>query len=217
MKKKIDSAVGKLLYGLRLGTVKPVFAGIGSATGLNRFISPFAEGARRLAQYKPYSYAQGKFIPVHFEKQILPGTFEYTLSHLIDNELDIFIFDGRYRNNDTGTSAYGSRILLKIVLFACSHGIVSSRKIARSCKENVMFMALSAATCPISLPLLISSPLWMLKVKTQWNLFCMIHNMPIWPNNEEKRAGNRTFTIIYRLLPRFIFCQETRNVTIHDD
>jgi hypothetical protein len=37
MKKKINSAVGKLLYGLRQGTVEPVFAIIGSATGLNRF------------------------------------------------------------------------------------------------------------------------------------------------------------------------------------
>jgi transposase len=101
-----------------------------------------------LARYKPYSYAQGKFIPVHFEKQILPGTFEYTLNHLIDNELDISIFDARYRNDDTGASAYDPRILLKIVLFAYSRGIVSSRKIARTCRENVVFMALSADTQP---------------------------------------------------------------------
>lgn len=101
-----------------------------------------------MARYKPYSYAQGKFIPVHFEKQILPGTFEYTLNHLIDNELDIAIFDARYRNDDTGASAYDPRILLKIVLFAYSRGIVSSRKIARTCRENVVFMALSADTQP---------------------------------------------------------------------
>ncbi len=37
-----------------------------------------------MARYKPYSYGQGKFIPIHFEKQILPGTFEYSLNHLID-------------------------------------------------------------------------------------------------------------------------------------
>ncbi|MBI4619562.1 MAG: hypothetical protein HY739_05315 [Desulfobacterales bacterium] len=40
-----------------------------------------------MARYKPYSYEQGKFIPIHFEKQILPCTFEYSLNHLIDNEL----------------------------------------------------------------------------------------------------------------------------------
>jgi hypothetical protein len=37
-----------------------------------------------MARYKEYSYSQGKFIPIHFSKQILPGTFEYTLNYLID-------------------------------------------------------------------------------------------------------------------------------------
>jgi len=39
-------------------------------------------------------------------------------------------------------------ILLKIVLYAYSRGIVSSRKIARCCEENIVFMALSADTRP---------------------------------------------------------------------
>ena len=40
------------------------------------------------------------------------------------------------------------RSLLKIVLFAYSRGIRSSRAIARACEENVVFMALSADTRP---------------------------------------------------------------------
>jgi hypothetical protein len=55
-----------------------------------------------MARYKPYSYAHGKFIPIHFAKQILPGTFEYTLNHLIDHELDLALFDERFRNDETG-------------------------------------------------------------------------------------------------------------------
>jgi hypothetical protein len=55
-----------------------------------------------MARYKEYSYSQGKFIPIHFEKQILPGTFEYTLNYLIDNELDLSVFDSKYKNDDTG-------------------------------------------------------------------------------------------------------------------
>ena len=40
-----------------------------------------------MAHYKPYSYDQELFIPIHFEKQILPGIFEYTLnSNIADNE-----------------------------------------------------------------------------------------------------------------------------------
>jgi transposase len=101
-----------------------------------------------VARYKEYSYKQGRLIPVYFEKQILPGTFEYTLNHLIDSELDLRVFDSRYRNDQEGAPAYDPRILLKIILFAYSKGIVSSRKIAQACQENIIFMALSACTSP---------------------------------------------------------------------
>jgi len=57
---------------------------------------------RDMARYKEYDYSQGKFIPIHFDRQILPGTFEYSLHYLIDNEIDLSIFDARYRNDETG-------------------------------------------------------------------------------------------------------------------
>jgi transposase len=101
-----------------------------------------------VARYKSYSYVQGKFIPVHFEKQIIPGTFEYSLNHLVDHELDLSIFDERYRNEETGATAYDPKILLKIILFAYSRGITSSRRIAQACEENIIFMALSCDTKP---------------------------------------------------------------------
>jgi transposase len=72
----------------------------------------------------------------------------YTLNYLIDNELDLSIFDKKYKNNDTGAPAYDPAILLKIVLYGYSKGIVSSRKIAQCCRENIIFMALSADTRP---------------------------------------------------------------------
>ena len=53
-----------------------------------------------MAKYKDYSYDQGIFLPVFFDKQILPGTFEYTLNHLIDKEVDLTIFDKRYNNDE---------------------------------------------------------------------------------------------------------------------
>lgn len=77
-----------------------------------------------------------------------PGTFEHTLSYLIDHELDLSIFDHRYDNDDTGRPAYDPALLLKIVLYAYARGIVSSRQIERCCRENVIFMALSADTQP---------------------------------------------------------------------
>lgn len=101
-----------------------------------------------MAKYKPYSYDQGQFIPVFFSKQILPGTFEFALNQLIDGKLDLTTFDKRFCNDDTGAPAYDPRILLKIILFAYSKGITSSREIARCCEQNIIFMALSANTRP---------------------------------------------------------------------
>jgi transposase len=101
-----------------------------------------------MARYKQYCYDQGKLLSVHFHKQVVEGTFEHTLSYLIDNEVDLTPFDDRFCNDETGAPAYDPAILLKIILFAYSRGIISSRKIAQSCEENVIFMALSADSQP---------------------------------------------------------------------
>lgn len=101
-----------------------------------------------MARYKPYDYAQMKFVPVSFAEQILPGTFEHTLAELIDHDVDMRVFEAHYRNDETGAPAIDPAILLKIVLFAYSRGITSSRRIAQLCRENVVFMALSADTAP---------------------------------------------------------------------
>jgi hypothetical protein len=58
------------------------------------------------------------------------------------------VFDDRYKNDDTGAPAFDPRVLLKIILYAYSRGITSSRKIEQACRENIIFMALSADTQP---------------------------------------------------------------------
>ena len=101
-----------------------------------------------MAKYKSFDYSQQKLIPVDFASQILPGTFEHTLNHLIDHELDLKVFDDRYKNDETGAPAFAPAILLKIILYAYSRGITSSRRIEQACRENIIFMALSADTQP---------------------------------------------------------------------
>jgi len=100
-----------------------------------------------MARYKPYSYDQTKLIPISYDRQILPGTFERTLSEVIDT-LDMSVFNGRYHNDETGAPAYDPKILLKVVLYAYSHGIIGSRRIGALCADNVIFMALSADSRP---------------------------------------------------------------------
>lgn len=101
-----------------------------------------------MARYKDYSYEQTKLIPLSFDRQILPGTFEYTLNYLIDNEFDLSLFEQRYHNDETGAPAYDPAVLLKIILYAYARGITSSRQIEQCCQENIIFMALSADTHP---------------------------------------------------------------------
>jgi len=75
-----------------------------------------------MARYKDIHCDQDKFIPISFQKQILPGTFEHTLSYLIDHELDLSVFEARYHNDDTGAPAFDPAVLLKIVIYAYSRG-----------------------------------------------------------------------------------------------
>ena len=101
-----------------------------------------------MARYKDVNYDQTKLLPINFSEQILPGSFEYTVNYLVDNELDLSAFDSRYKNDETGSPAYDPAILLKIILAAYARGFTSSRSIERLCHENIIFMALSADSQP---------------------------------------------------------------------
>ncbi len=101
-----------------------------------------------MARFKPYDYHQTKLVPVSFERQILPGTFEHAVNRLVDEELDLTVFATRYRNDDVGAPAYDPAILLKVILAAYARGVTSSREMARLCRENVLFMALAADSTP---------------------------------------------------------------------
>lgn len=101
-----------------------------------------------MARYKRYDLNQRRMIPIALEAQILPGSFEHTLMRLIDEELDLRAFDHKYKNDENGAPAYDPRILLKIVLYAYSKAILSSRRIAQACEQNIVFMALSADSQP---------------------------------------------------------------------
>jgi len=98
--------------------------------------------------FKDYNQGQTVLLPVSFDRQVLPGTFEYTLNYLVDEKLDLSIFHHKYNNDETGRPAYDPALLLKIVLLAYSRGVTSSRRIEALCRENVLFMALSADTQP---------------------------------------------------------------------
>jgi transposase len=101
-----------------------------------------------MAKYKPYNYGQSLLMPICLKDQLIPGTIEFAIHHLVDTRLDLSLLDSRFNNDETGRPAYDPRVLLKIVLVAYTHGIVHSRKIEQACRENSVCMALTCGQVP---------------------------------------------------------------------
>lgn len=101
-----------------------------------------------MAKYKPYKYDQMVMMPISLQDQLEPGTLEHSLHELVEHHIDLSVFESRYQNDNTGAKAINPKLLLKVILFAYSRGMISSRQIERACGENILFMALSAGCRP---------------------------------------------------------------------
>ena len=87
-----------------------------------------------MARYKHYDYDQLMMVPVSLVEQLIPGTLEYAIHHVVEERLDLSDFDDRYCNDETGRKAIAPKVLLKIVLFGYSRGMISSRSLDRACR-----------------------------------------------------------------------------------
>ena len=101
-----------------------------------------------MPNFKKYSYDQTAMVVIDFLQQLRPHTFEFTLHHLIEDHIDLSAFYDKFNNDKGGRSAYDPAILLKIILFAYSKGVRSSRDIQWECEHNIIFKALSCDTVP---------------------------------------------------------------------
>jgi len=101
-----------------------------------------------MAKYKESEKGQGLFLAVNLNEQLLFGTYEHTLNKLIDKKIDLSIFDKKYKNDLTGALAINPKILLKITLYCYSLGVISSRKMAKMCENNIVLKALAEDTEP---------------------------------------------------------------------
>jgi transposase len=100
-----------------------------------------------MARFKHADSSQGLFMTVNLKQQLEPGTFEWTVDHLVD-QMDMSLFEIKYNNEEKGANAYPPRVLLKVILFCYSRGRLSSRNIERACRENITAKALSAGLEP---------------------------------------------------------------------
>ncbi|WP_119396541.1 IS1182 family transposase [Salinibius halmophilus] len=101
-----------------------------------------------MPNFIPYDYGQNSMVVINYADQLQPGTFEHAVYYLVEHKLDMSVFESYYKNDDGGRAAYDPRVLLKIVLFAYSKGIRSSREIQWQCQHNIIFKALSCDAVP---------------------------------------------------------------------
>jgi transposase len=84
---------------------------------------------------------------VNLEEQLLPDTFEWTIDYLI-NKMDLSLFEQYYHNDEKGAAAYSPRVLLKIILYCYSRGIITSRRIEKACHDSIIVKALAEDSEP---------------------------------------------------------------------
>jgi transposase len=104
-----------------------------------------ASGENGMARYRRSEAAEGQglFLSVQLEEQLLPGTFEHMLDHIIGTKIDTGIFDKKYKNDKTGASAISPVVLLKLIIYGYSIGRKSSREIWELNNENIVAKALT--------------------------------------------------------------------------
>jgi transposase len=100
-----------------------------------------------MARYKYQDPSQGLFLNVNLKDQLLPGSFEWTLDYLIDRT-DLSLFCLAYNNDEKGAPAYNPSVLLKIIFYCYSRGIITSRPIEQAAKTNVVIKALASDAEP---------------------------------------------------------------------
>ncbi len=88
------------------------------------------------------------FLSLSAKGQFLPKSFEFAIHHLFEDELTTTEYEFKNKNDQYGAPAYHPKYLLKIILFAYSRGITSSRDIAEMCEYNITMMILSGGTTP---------------------------------------------------------------------
>jgi transposase len=95
--------------------------------------------------YKPYQPQQPMLIPLNLEEMVEADHLVRQIDEIV-NRIDTRALDRQYQGG--GTSAYHPVMLLKVILYAYSQRVFSSRRIAKALRENIHFMWLSGMNQP---------------------------------------------------------------------
>jgi hypothetical protein len=57
---------------------------------------------KAMAKYKSYDYGQRMMIPVSLEEQLVPGTLDFTIQTLVEDRMDMAVFEVDMRMTKRG-------------------------------------------------------------------------------------------------------------------
>lgn len=95
--------------------------------------------------FKEYTQGQIVLLPRDLEEEIEPNHLVRVVNAAIE-KMDLQVVYAQYKGG--GTSSYHPKMLLKVLIYAYSQQIYSSRKIAKALRENIHFMWLSGNSQP---------------------------------------------------------------------
>jgi len=97
--------------------------------------------------FRPYDPDQMLLLPPSLREWVPEGDLSHFISDAVDAS-DLSRFYERYREDGTGCVPYEPRMMVKVLLYAYSRGIFSSRKIERAIERDVGFRMLAADNFP---------------------------------------------------------------------
>jgi transposase len=95
--------------------------------------------------FKPYTQAQPSLIPPSWD-ELIPAGHQVRVVNRAVEQIDLEPLLRQYKGG--GTSSYHPRMMLKVLVYAYTQRIYSSRQIAKGLRENVNFMWLSGGNRP---------------------------------------------------------------------
>jgi transposase len=95
--------------------------------------------------FKPYLQNQISLMPRSYDELIPPNHLVRVLSEAIDT-LDLTALERQYKGG--GSSSYHPRMMLKVLIYAYTQRVYTSRQIAKNMRENLFFLWLSGGQQP---------------------------------------------------------------------
>ncbi len=95
--------------------------------------------------FKPYAFGQMTLLPRQYDECIPADHLVRVISEVIE-KLDLRPVEAQYPGG--GTSSYHPRMLLKVLVYAYSQKLYSSRRIAKAVREQLPFLWLSGGQQP---------------------------------------------------------------------